>query len=402
MSSIRKEMSMKIKYIVLAILLIGSMAGGYYYYSSVNAEEVVETTVNEITVKNGDLRIDFLADGSVVIPVVDLKSQSPGILKEIYFEVGDTIKAGDLLGILDDSELQFKMAQSLLAIDSIEAKLEEENLKEAQDINYQEAVIEYLEKDIETAKVKLTEMQSFELVYTVADLEEQEENIAELEERLELENLKLMALQTNSDTQDLLDIEDLKIDIALLEKEIENTKIYAALTGTVIEVAASVNSNVNVGNVLLTLQQQEEKYLSAVVSEMDIHQVSLGQKVLAEFESSFGVPFEGVVSYINPVPKIDNNGIVSYEVRIVMDKYPENVLSGLTSFLSFILKEREDVLMIPNSTVSIQDSKQMVELKTEEGSVMQPIVTGLTDGVNVEVLDGLNAGDIILTRSSGK
>lgn len=398
----RREKKMKKKYILIVVLIIAGLVGGYYYYISMNAEEVVDNMVKETIVIRDDLRIDFLADGSVVVPVVDIKLYNSGILKEIYFNEGEMVNEGDLIAVLDDEELQFKLNQSLLAIETIEAKIRDEKLNVTQEKSYQETIISYLEKDIEAAKIELSTMQEYSSIFTPVEIVKQGELIAELEERLVLETMKMSSIRAGMTTQYLLDIEDIKIDIDSIKKAIDRTEVYAIDSGTIIDVASTVNSNINSGSVLMTLQQNEERYISAIVSEMDIYQVEVGQKVLAEFESNFGFSYEGYVTYVNPVPKIDNNGIVSYEVKIIMEDFPENTLSGVTSFLSFILKEREDVLIIPNSTVILQDSKQYVELKTESGSVLQAITTGLTDGVSVEVIEGLLAGDVILTHSLGE
>jgi len=393
---------MKFKYVLLMVVLIGGLGGGVYYYNNINAEEIPVMTIKETTVKKGDLLIDFLADGIVTMDVSDVKLQSSGLIEAIHVGIGDVIAVGDLVATLDTNELNIKLAQNQLAIKSIEAKIQEESNSTIIERTYQKEIINYVEKDIIKEKELLDSMKTYTLVYTTSDIEKQQEVIDELEEKLSLETLKLNGMVAPSTTQDLLDIEDIQLDIQLIEQEIEQAKIVANSQGTVIEIKTMSNEVVNSGNILLTVQDQLNPYIIASISEMDIHQVEVGQKVLAEFESSFGLPYTGSVSFVNSIPQIDNNGIVTYEVHLTLDEYPENLMSGLTSFLSFVLKERKDVLIVPNSTIILQDGVQYVELKKDNGSSLQKVSTGLTDGINVEVIDGIEVGDILITRSEGK
>jgi hypothetical protein len=102
---------------------------------------------------------------------------------------------------------------------------------------------------------------------------------------------------------------------------------------------------------------------------------------------------------IDPEGKIDNNGIVTYEVRIRVTEPLPNVLNGLSAQVEYVIRERTDVLVIPNSAVKIVDGKQTVEIKTETGSERVAITAGFTDGIATEILSGLEVGQTLLIRT---
>ncbi|MCK5763942.1 MAG: hypothetical protein KAH05_07475, partial [Clostridiales bacterium] len=120
---------------------------------------------------------------------------------------------------------------------------------------------------------------------------------------------------------------------------------------------------------------------------------------ILNFEIDFGEEYLGTVDYISPKGKIDNNGIVTYETKIMVDEPLNNVLDGLSGLVEFVIKEKTDVVIIPNSAVEIVDGKQQVEVKTEDGSEIREIVTGFTDGISTEVITGLAEGEILFIRT---
>jgi len=384
---------------ILAFVVIAGLTAGYLAISS-GAEETVVETVKENTVKKGDLVIDFLSDGLVTMDEYDLSFKTSGVVKDVNVALGDWLQPGDAIASLDTAELELKRRQLEIAI----ATLKEKNSVSAMDYAYdqaaQKAVIDGVEGDLEDARDKLELMNLHPELYAAAELENQSKMVSELESKLNIENLKLTRALINPTTQNNLALEDMMIDLALMDLDFASTTLTSPIEGMVVKINGAEQSTVGTTNVFAVIHDSENPYIVSMVSELDIHNVFVGQKVYAEFESDFGVPYTGVLSHVSNVPSIDNNNIVTYRVEITLEKAPESIKAGLSTVLSFILKEKTEVLVLPNAAVKIVDNQQVVEVKTGTGSETRAIVTGLTDGINVEVISGLEAGDVVLIRST--
>ncbi|MCD6436343.1 MAG: efflux RND transporter periplasmic adaptor subunit, partial [Clostridiales bacterium] len=178
-----------------------------------------------------------------------------------------------------------------------------------------------------------------------------------------------------------------------------NGKIYINKKGMVLSINTDIGSEVKQNNIFAKIGDIDKSYILSQVPELDMEFIENGQKVILNFEIEFGKEYIGEVEYISPVGKMDNNGIVSYEVKIALDNQENKKLDGLSALVEFVIKEKTDVITIPNNSVEIVSGKQQVEVKTETGSEIREIVTGFTDGITSEVIKGLTEGEIILIRT---
>ncbi|KHD87978.1 MAG: macrolide transporter [Bdellovibrio sp. ArHS] len=92
------------------------------------------------------------------------------------------------------------------------------------------------------------------------------------------------------------------------------------------------------------------------------------------------------------------NNVTTYIVDVIPEKTPEFMRSGMTANVTFYVQEKNQVLVVPNEALKISNGRTTVLLKTpgsREGVPVE-IRTGISDGKNTEVLDGLKEGDIVL------
>lgn len=135
-------------------------------------------------------------------------------------------------------------------------------------------------------------------------------------------------------------------------------------------------------------------FIEVYIEEADINKIKTRQAAYVTFDSLDELELPGEVSFISLTSKTDNSGIVTYLVRIVInDKGEAQVREGMTAFVNFVTAGVKDVLVIPvNSVSNVNDSPSVMSVSGE----WLPVVTGFTDGKNVEVISGLQAGDKIL------
>ena len=135
-------------------------------------------------------------------------------------------------------------------------------------------------------------------------------------------------------------------------------------------------------------------FIEVNIEEADISKLKVGQKAYATFDALDELRLEGEISFISLTSKTNNNGIVTYLLRVIFEN-PETaqVREGMTSFVDFVIAGVRDVLQIPVDAVRNVNDKPSVQLKSGEWI---PVVTGFTDGKYVEVISGLNVGDVVL------
>ncbi|VDN48036.1 protein of unknown function [Petrocella atlantisensis] len=390
---------MKRKYLYLVVSLV--LIGGIFWYMvpKNTAEGAPVEVIEEVKVTAGDVLIDFIADGNVRILSKDQFFNTSGVLEALYFDVGDVVAKGDLLAKLSTDDLALKIKQTEIAINTEIERQKESITNHTYDIQMQEAIIESLTKELQREMSLLETMATYPSIYTPNEHNDQLYKKEQLEATLDSEKNELQKLKNESQALNNLLIDDKKVILELLKLDLEKAYLYADTDGVIGTIHGVVNTSIGTTNAFLTILDQEQPMILSMVSELDIGQVTLGQKVLVELESDYGMTYEGRVSWISMTPTIDNNGIVSYEVEIILEKYPDTIRSGLSALLHIVLKERLDVLVIPNSAVKIVNNQQVVEVKVSDQIQERIVVTGLTDGVNVEVIQGLEEGETLIVRS---
>jgi HlyD family secretion protein len=132
------------------------------------------------------------------------------------------------------------------------------------------------------------------------------------------------------------------------------------------------------------------------VNELDIGLIKIGQKAIIEVDGLFGTTFEGKVNKINYGPT-GTEGLVSYKVEIEFSKPEENVLYlGMTASVDFVTEEKENVITVPLVAIQSKGDKKLVNVKKDGKIVETQIEIGLQGESEVEVLSGLNEGDVVV------
>jgi HlyD family secretion protein len=106
---------------IVALALVLTVSGGYYYYSNIylQAQEPAssEETTSTYTVSTGDLTITASGSGTLIpASEVAVGFESGGVLAEVLAQVGDQVEAGQLLARLDDADAQDQVAQSEISL----------------------------------------------------------------------------------------------------------------------------------------------------------------------------------------------------------------------------------------------------------------------------------------------
>ncbi|WZL72350.1 efflux RND transporter periplasmic adaptor subunit [Clostridiaceae bacterium 35-E11] len=410
---IKSFFSSKYTKLIIVILILGISFSGFILINKTTASSSDEITTKEEKVQKGDITIGFTGDGEAEIPVVNLDFELSGKLKELYVKEGEQIKEGQILAKLDDKQYQNKLKTAEISYQKALASLGQK--KESQKLN----LISEKQK-LDELKLKLEQVEAEYLPMT--ELEEyyskQEINLkriayesAKAAYATQLERYNTLA-NSNKDLElETANVESAKINLEMAKDDLNNTILTAPLSAKVLKIAYKPGENISTvketGQVtadtshFMVVSDSDRVEVVVPVSEIDLSKVEIGQMVEVTFEAYEGESFNGKVTSIDALPKIEQSGLVTYDVSIALEKGLDKIKSGMTCTVFFILRQEKDVLMIPNKAVSIIDGKQAVKVKDQNGDIqIKNIKTGLTDGKYVSVREGLKVGETVLIENT--
>jgi len=134
--------------------------------------------------------------------------------------------------------------------------------------------------------------------------------------------------------------------------------------------------------------------IEAQIPEVDVSKLAVGNSVTITFDAIGSTPFDGIISFIDPAETIID-GVVNYKVKISLETTDARVKSGLTANLTIHAQRRENVLTLPDFTLSEEDAGVFVQKIGADGTAQKTLVTIGMRGTNglVEILSGLTENE---------
>lgn len=375
------------KIIIISLVAIVGLAALAYFTVFKKTETTVQ--IETTTVKKGDISTLVTATGTVEpVNQVDVGTQVSGDVKKIYVDYNSKVKKGQLLAELDKTNLKA-------------------SLLEAQ-ATYKQAVSEekYLKNKFERQK-QLYEKK----MIPISDYEEAEYNLIKAQQNVVQSLSALNKAKTNLSYANIYS----PIDGVILSRDVDEGQTVAASLET---------------PTLFTIAQDlKEMQVEADVDEADIGMVKQGQRVQFTVDAFQGEEFTGTVTQIRLNPTVSSN-VVTYTVVIKAENPDMKLMPGLTATISIYTVELNDVLTIEAKALNFSPTPDALQAYNEQNGlqnkppkgappsqpkgkntavvwvkngkelVSKTIKTGVSDGVNVEVKDGLSLGDKILYKLS--
>ena len=189
--------------------------------------------------------------------------------------------------------------------------------------------------------------------------------------------------------------------------------------GTIITSGLSLNST---GSSIVQLGDTTRMFVDVNVDEADIASVDEGQKVEVSMDAYPGIPFEGVVSRVDPQAVVEQN-VTMIHVRVEVDNSSPTfrlLKPGMNATCDFIVEAKDDVLTVPSLAVQSNDNGSFVQVAkggkpappdpesgqpADEGTLVgveldrRPVETGLEGDENTELVSGVAEGDIIVVQT---
>lgn len=386
---------MKKKILIGSAILIVALAGIVFWRSSV-AKSKSQTDVQTVTLKKGNLLDSVLVSGTIKSSntqnVYSKVTTYP--IKEVYFKVGDKVKAGDVLTQLDTSSLELDIKQTELNIKSAEESLKNEEA--SNNYNLQKA-----SNDLESASVELNSAQdsydkakklyeagaSSQDEFLKAESTLKKVQISYNNTKVSLNNMKNKNTSTTKN-----DIESQKAALEKQKKTLSDCKIVSPIDGTVTIVNAKQNGAS--AGLLFVVEDTDNLIVSTQIGEYDINSIKVGQEVSIKTDGTGDKEFIGTVSKIAPTAKKDESGNttsssnVEFDTEVTPKDRDESIKIAMNARLTIKLKEKKDVYSVPyDAVVTETDGTKWIYVMdtTENAPKKIKVQTGMETDMYIEV-----------------
>ena len=351
----------KIRNTVLVISFIGLIVWTFYFLvqKSQTPPEVFQTITPFDTV----IIKKTVATGSVTPrKEVNMKSQVSGIIEKLFIVAGQQVKQGDVIA-------KIKIIPNMLNLANAESR-----------VNSTQLVFDNSKIEFERNKTLL------------------DQNIISKAEFLPIE-LKYKAAQEDlSAAQNQLQI--IKEGVSKSSGATSNTYVKATITGMVLDVPVKeggqvIESNTfNDGTTIASVANMGEMIFEGKLDESEVGKVTTNMDIVLTIGAIDRESFNAKLEYIAP-KGITENGAIQFLIRASINKDNSSFLrAGYSANADIILDKKEKVMAIPESVLQFEKEKAFVEVETKNQVFEKRFIkTGLSDGINIEVLQGLKKSD---------
>lgn len=325
----------------------------------------------------GDIAQHVTASGTLSAVVsVDVGSQVSGKISRLTVDFNSPVKQGQLVAEIDPTvyEAALRQAEGELASANANLALKRQNL--------------------ERKKILVPIKAASQL-----DLDQATAEVAQAEASVAIRGAGLASARAN----------------------LGYCKITAPVDGIVIERKVDLGQTVIAAMntpVLFTVAQDISKmHIAAAISEADIGQVKEGQPVDFTVDAFPEETFPGIVTQVRKSPTTTQN-VVTYVSIITVDNSAQKLFPGMTAEVSVLVAERKDVLKIPNTALrysppegaafeqappkNVGRNQRLVYVLGANPATLKPVLVkaGITDGVDTEILDGLDELAPVVTSTA--
>jgi len=366
--------------ILLVIVIILLISGAYFLFLKGNGNTTF--TLETVKVARGDIANMVTATGTVeAITQVEVGTQVSGIVSHIYVDYNSIVTKGQLIAELDRTLLEAELASSTATLNAakVEYDYQTRNFDRQKQL-YDKKLIS--DTEFETAKYQFETAKS--------------------------------------------NYEKSKADLVKATTNLNYARIYSPIDGVVISRAVDEGQTVAASfstPTLFTIANDLRKMqVVADVDEADIGEITEGQRVSFTVDAFPNDVFTGDITQVRLEPTTTPN-LVTYEVIVNAPNPDLKLKPGLTANITIYTSERKNVINIPLKALRFvpelpsgktqhmlsqekltveNDSSKIVWVKENSSLSPRKIITGMDNGINIEVKSGLEEGEEVITdRKAG-
>lgn len=349
---------------ILGIAIIVAVFGGTIYFLYTKSKKQPDVFETKTPFVSNVIR-KTVATGSVVPrQEIEIKPQVSGIIDEIYIEAGDFVKKGQVIA-------KIKIIPDMVNLNAAESRLNRAT------INFEDAKIDYdrQQKLFDKNVISYEDYKNAKVGYDSA-----KEELSASENNLEL----------------------IKNGVTKKAKTATNTLVRSTINGMVLDVPIKEGNSViqsntfNEGTSIASIANMQDMIFEGKVDETEVGKIREGMPIELEIGAIEKEKFQAILQYISP-KGVEDNGAIQFEIKAdVSLKDDQFIRAGYSANASIVLERKDSVLVIPEGLLKFENDSAFVEVLTNEEEHFfekRQVETGISDGINIEVVSGLNKKD---------
>lgn len=373
MKTFAKFIQNRKKLFLLAIIFVGVI--GYYWIHagddeiSYITEPVKRQNVQKVVNATGEVR---------AIELVTVGAQVSGKIEKLYVSMGQNVKKGDLIAEIDSTTQQNEVDINKARLESYKAQLN------AAEVSLKIADKQY--KRTQTLKAKKAAS---------------DEDLENAQDTFETAKSKVTELQSS--------IKETEISLSTAETNLGYTKITAPLDGTIVSIPVKEGQTINAAMdtpAIVQIADLSQMEILIEISEGDISNIKPGVKVTYSILADLNDVHETTLKSIDPgltlltnneyTEVVESSEAIYYYGRLVVPNDERKLRIGMTTQNVIYVENADNVLTIPVTALKTDGTQKYVDVLTAEGVKKRTVVTGVSDGLRVEIKEGVSEGDEVV------
>ena len=343
--------------VFVAFILLGTFV--FLYQKSKPQVVVYELITPEVS----DLEKSTVATGKVEPrDEILIKPQISGIIDEVYKEAGQTIRKGEVIA-------KVKVIPELGQVNSAESRVRIAQL------NADQAETDYKRSE-KLYDDKLISKEEYEKTFVTVRQAREE-------------------LQTSKDA-----LEIIKEGITKNSASLSSTLIRSTIDGLILDVPVKAGNSVimsntfNDGTTIATVANMNDLIFVGKIDETEVGRLHSGMPIKLTIGALQNLSFDANLEYISP-KGVEENGANQFEIKAAVAA-PDTVMirSGYSANAEIVLQRAKNVLTVPEGVIEFSGDSIFVQVMTDSIPAQtferRQVQTGLSDGIKIEIKEGLN------------
>lgn len=262
------------------------------------------------TIERGAITQTVSANGTLnPVKLVNVGSQVSGIVKKLYVDFNDHVKAGQILLELDPSLMQAQLAQSMANVANAEAQLELATANEARTRGL--FALEYV---------------------TRQELDQSVQALKSARAQLSLASAQVARDRTN------------------MSNTVIRSPVSGVVVSRVVDTGQTVAASLQAPTLFTIAQDLAKMQIDTSYAEADVGAIHVGQAATFRVDAFPNRSFHGTVKQVRLNPTTQQN-VVTYDVVVGVDNPELILMPGMTAYVNITIAQRQDVLIVPNAAL---------------------------------------------------
>jgi len=360
--------------ILVCFVLIVSGCGKKEVETAIE-EKIVPVKVSRV-IKGDIMEITTLSGEIQPILKVDVFPKVSGKVKAVEVEMGDTVRKGQVLARIDDSDFAAQVKQAKAALAMARAGLEQARA------NYENARENYekYKKLYEEGAVSKQQFDSIKLQYEIARAQYEK---AQGEVSSTMKGAEAQVVQAEA-------------ALELAQSQLDATKITSPISGIVSMKNIEPGEMAAPAAPVFTIVDINKVVAQVDVSERIVNEIEKGQVVKVEVDAVENEVFEGRITHIAPAADPRTK---KFPVKIEIDNPEMKLKGGMFARVELPTRQRDNVLKVPSYAVIDKGDEKVVFIVQGNRAFKRRVETGIKDRDGfVEVISGLTQNDKIVVE----